>query len=82
MSIGSNIAEGCGRKGSRALLPFLHYAIGSTNELAFQLEVAQSLEFLSTGQTARVLVNVVRTGRMLIRLVESVEKSSARSGGL
>jgi four helix bundle protein len=82
VSIGSNIAEGCGRKGGRALLPFLHYAIGSTNELAFQLEIAESLGFCSPAQMERALANVVRTRRMLIRLAESVEKRCARSRGL
>lgn len=36
VSVGSNIFEGCGRQGSRALLPFLYNAHGSTGELLFQ----------------------------------------------
>jgi four helix bundle protein len=79
ISVGSNIAEGCGRKGSRALLPFLHYAIGSLNELAFQLEIAQALGHCASDQTQYVLVNLVRTRRMLIRLAVVVAKRSANT---
>ncbi len=43
VSVGSNIAEGCGRKGSRALIPFLYYAIGSTKALEFQVELTVAL---------------------------------------
>ena len=43
VSIGSNIAEGCGRRGDRELVNYLHIALGSASELEFQLELASSL---------------------------------------
>jgi four helix bundle protein len=55
ISIGSNIAEGCGRSGSRALLPFLHYAIGSVNELTFQVEIATELGHCSNEDAHAVI---------------------------
>ena len=76
VSVGSNIAEGCGRKGSRALLPFLHYAIGSINELAFQLEIAVALGHCTTERCEVVLADLIRTRRMLIRLAVVVAKRS------
>ena len=79
VSVGSNIAEGCGRKGARALLPFLGYSLGSTNELAFQLELATDLGRCAADTAAMVTERVVRTRRMLIRLAEAVEKR-ARGG--
>ena len=44
VSIGSNIAEGCGRDTNASLRTFLHYALGSVSELQFQLTLARSLE--------------------------------------
>ena len=74
VSVGSNIAEGCGRKGSRALLPFLYYAIGSLKELAFQLELAERLGCCSADAADALRAQVARTQRMLIRLAEAVRK--------
>ena len=45
VSVGSNIAEGCGRRGNRELLQFLYIASGSASELAFQLQLACALAF-------------------------------------
>src|SRR4051812_28451857 len=45
VSIGSNLVEGCGRQGDRALLSFLHNSLGSTNEMQFQLRIARRLGF-------------------------------------
>jgi four helix bundle protein len=78
VSIGSNIAEGCGRQGSRALLPFLHYAIGSGKELEFQLELAALLGFSRRGETDVVRDRAAHTVRMLIRLSDAVRKRTVQ----
>ena len=72
VSVGSNIAEGCGRKGSRALIPFLHYAIGSAKELEFQIELAASLGYCEPAAADVVLERILRTRRMLIRLEAAI----------
>ena len=46
VSIGSNIAEGCGRSGDKEFVHFLHIALGSVSELEFQAIVASDLELL------------------------------------
>jgi len=74
VSVGSNIAEGCGRKGSRAFVPFLHYAIGSTKELEFQAELAVTLGYCAQAEADIVLERALRTRRMLIRLVGAVRR--------
>jgi four helix bundle protein len=74
VSIGSNIAEGCGRLGSKALLPFLHYAIGSGKELEFQLELASLLGYADSAKTDVVRDRTAHTVRMLIRLSDAVRK--------
>ena len=45
VSIGSNIVEGCHRAGNRAVIVFLHNALGSAAELQFQIELALPLRF-------------------------------------
>jgi four helix bundle protein len=45
VSVGSNIFEGCGRQGSRAMLPFLYNAHGSTGELVFQTRFCGRRQF-------------------------------------
>jgi four helix bundle protein len=74
VSVGSNIAEGCGRKGSRALVPFLHNSIGSTNEVEFQAELTARLGYCDKAEVEVVLERVLRTRRMLIRLEAAIGK--------
>ena len=74
VSVGSNIAEGCGRKGGRALIPFLYYAIGSTKELEFQVELAVTLRYCDRAEAEIVLERILRTRRMLIRLETAIRR--------
>jgi four helix bundle protein len=46
ISIGANIAEGCGRNGDGELRRFLNIALGSANELRYLLELAIDVEVL------------------------------------
>ena len=78
VSIGSNIAEGCGRQGSRALVPFLYYAIGSGKELEFQLEIAALLGYVGPEETDAVRDHAAHTVRMLIRLSDAVRKRTVQ----
>jgi four helix bundle protein len=68
VSIGSNIAEGCGRRGNRELLNFLYIAYGSSSELAFQLQLAGDLSFGTPEGHAQVHDELQRLQRMLNRL--------------
>jgi four helix bundle protein len=45
VSVGSNIAEGCGRWTDPQLLHFLDMSCGSATELEFQARLAQRLDF-------------------------------------
>jgi len=74
VSVGSNIAEGCGRKGSRALVPFLYYAIGSAKELEFQIELSVSLGYCEPTEANAVLERILRTRGMLIRLEVAIRR--------
>ena len=74
VSVGSNIAEGCGRRGNRELLQFLYIASGSASELAFQLHLACALGF---GDEATINITrdeLLSLQRMLNRLTQHLAK--------
>ncbi|PYP79821.1 MAG: four helix bundle protein [Gemmatimonadetes bacterium] len=76
VSIASNIAEGCGRRGNPELLSFLFYASGSARELACQLKIANDLGFgdISSGEQLRG--ESLRVAKMLARLITVVRRGS------
>ena len=77
VSVGSNIAEGCGRSGDRDFVRFLEIARGSTTELAFQLTLAMDLGFGDSSDHARVAELVDHVQRMLNRLTASMHRKLA-----
>ena len=74
VSIGSNIAEGCGRGGDREFVHFLHVALGSASELEFQLRLATELGLLSDDISARLFVEICGAKKMLARLIKAVKR--------
>ena len=78
VSVGSNIAEGCGRSGERELIHFLHMALGSATELEFQLLLAIDLTLLSESDAMLLLSRTRDLKRMLAGLIKSLRKRIAR----
>ena len=78
VSIGSNISEGCGRRGDRELLNSLYIAFAEAKELAYQLRVSDGLEFGSSSERARVAGELDRLERMLNRLTAYLRANTAR----
>ena len=68
VSVGSNIAEGCDRRGNRELLNHLYIAMASGSELAFQLGLAEKLDFGALSDRQAVFAELDRVQRMLNRL--------------
>ena len=68
VSVASNIAEGCGRRGNRELLNHLYIAFASSSELAFQLQLAADLGFGTEQNRENVGGELDRVQRMLNRL--------------
>lgn len=68
VSIGSNIAEGCGRRGNRELLNHLYIAMASGSELEFQLGISDKLGFGAPSDRIEVFAELNRVQRMLNRL--------------
>ena len=69
VSIGSTIAEGCGRRGDKELVGYLHIALGSASELEFQLELSAALEYCDPQDTAELCGAIEVVKRMLSRLI-------------
>jgi four helix bundle protein len=69
VSVGSNIYEGCGRQGSRAMLPFLYNAHGSTGELLFQTRFCVRRRFGNIALASETLESLDSTRGMLSKLI-------------
>jgi four helix bundle protein len=69
VSIASNIAEGCGRRGNRALLASLYIASGSASELACQLRIASKLGYGDSHSADELRLEIQHVARMLAGLV-------------
>ena len=78
ISVGSNIAEGCGRRGDRELLQFLYIASGSVRELGFQLHVSGLLSFGDSSERAEAQEELDHMQRMLNRLTARLGARTSR----
>lgn len=78
VSIGSNISEGCGRRGDRELLNCLYIAFAEAKELGFQLRVSDGLDFGDSSERARLLSDLDRLERMLNRMTAYLRARPAR----
>jgi four helix bundle protein len=65
VSIPSNIAEGKGRVSDKELVQFLSHARGSLYEVHTQLEIAESLGYLSSADQEGLTGQANDVGRML-----------------
>ena len=77
ISIGSNIAEGCGRVGETEKARFLQIALGSESELEYQLILAQDLGYLKPQLAEDLSQRVREVGRMLASLIGKVRSANA-----
>ena len=88
VSIGSNIAEGCGRRSDGEFARFLQIARGSASEVEYHLLLARDLKFMPESVHADLERKLVEVQRMLTSLVSVIQekliktavKSKAASG--
>jgi four helix bundle protein len=78
VSIGSNIAEGCGRRSNRELLTFLFIAMGSASELQYQCGLARELGFGDPAALESTFGEIDRLKAMLSRLIAALRRQPAR----
>lgn len=69
VSVPSNIAEGCSRKGDVETIQFLYIATASPSELETQLIIANEIGYIN--EIDPYLSNVNEIKRMLVGLIKS-----------
>jgi four helix bundle protein len=69
VSVGSNIAEGCGRATSRDFCSYLDKALGSAREVEFQLSHAAGANLVPSARVAPPLATCLMVQRMLVSLI-------------
>jgi four helix bundle protein len=72
ISVPSNIAEGCGRGSDPDFRRFLLHALGSLNEVEYDLLLARDLGFLPAVEHTRLSAQVEEVRRMLSGLIASL----------
>jgi four helix bundle protein len=78
-SIPANIGEGCGRNSDGELARFLVIAMGSANELDYQLLLAHDLGYLQSGQHEKLAAEAQAITRMLATLIDRLRRPSKPS---
>jgi four helix bundle protein len=76
VSIGANLAEGCGRNGDAEFAQFSNIAMGSACELEHLLILSQDLGFVSPPTCARLTHDPVEIKRMLASLIYALHSTS------
>ena len=71
-SIGSNIAEGCGRDSDREMARFLSMAAGSASETEYQLRLTHDLGYLSPQVHEDLDTQVNEVKRMLNSFIQKL----------
>jgi len=78
VSVGANIAEGCGRRSDGEFVRFLQIARGSASELEHHLLLARDLKFLTRETHQDLEQKVIEVQRMLTSLAASIEEKYRR----
>ena len=68
-SIPTNIAEGCGRKTQAEFNQFLQIAVGSSNEVEYQLQLAHDLNYIDELCFEDLSSKVVATRKMILTFI-------------
>ena len=74
VSVGANIAEGCGRGTDKALIAFLQISLGSLSELEFLADVSVDLGYCSAKDAEAFKETASFTKAMLCRLIIQLRK--------
>ena len=74
MSIGANLAEGCGRRSSAELARFVRIAMGSASELDYHLLLSRDLGFMNDDDFTSSAADLTEVRKMLTSFLSSIEK--------
>ena len=84
MSIGANLAEGCGRQTTPELARFVRVSMGSASELDYHLLLCHDFGFLQLDDYRKLCQELTRIRKMLASLLASLEsegKAKAANAG-
>jgi four helix bundle protein len=73
ISVGANLAEGCGRRTTPEFARFIRIAMGSASERDYHLLLCRDFEFVSNEFYERASKELIRVRKMLSALLASVE---------
>ena len=73
MSIGANIAEGCGKRGNNEFQRFLVIASGSGSELDYEVLLAKDLGYMDESTYHSFHEDLSRLRKMLCALLQKVD---------
>jgi four helix bundle protein len=74
VSIGANLAEGCGRRTSSELARFVRIAMGSASELDYHLLLSRDLGFMAGDEFTSASAALTEVRKMLTSFLNSVEE--------
>lgn len=77
VSVGANIAEGCGRRSDGEFIRFLQIARGSVAEVEHHLLLTRDLKFLTSDVHRDLEKKVIEVQRMLTSLVTAIEQRNS-----
>ena len=86
MSVGANLAEGCGRQTTGELARFVRISMGSASELDYHLLLSHDFGFLLPDDYRKLSQELTRIRKMLASLLATLEsegkaKTAAASKG-
>jgi four helix bundle protein len=74
VSIGANLAEGCGRRTSSELARFVRIAMGSASELDYHLLLSRDLGLMNGDDFTHTASELTEVRKMLTSFLSSVEE--------
>jgi four helix bundle protein len=79
VSIGANIAEGCGRRSDGEFVRFLQIARGSASEVEYHLLLSRDLKFMDDSGFQNLQSKLMEVQRMLTSLVSAIEQKGTKA---
>ena len=76
VSIGANIAEGCGKQSEAEFARYLYIALGSASELEYHLILASDLQYITKESHIRLENNLIEIKKMLVSFIKKLKANS------
>jgi four helix bundle protein len=76
MSVGANLAEGCGRQTTAELARFVRISMGSASELDYHLLLSSDFGYLQPDEYVELSRELTRIRKMLASLLSTLESGT------